>query len=85
MIEPEMSFCNLEENMNHAEKFLKRVVSIALSTRRDDLDFFNQFYDKSLLSRLQSIVDAPFLRVCMHESIDICYLLLLLIFFFLNS
>lgn len=64
MIEPEMSFCDLDQAMDQAEKFLKAVVKSTLQTRMDDLEFFDQFYDKTLLARLNSLTsDQPFPRV----------------------
>uniref|UniRef100_A0A7S2MHU0 asparagine--tRNA ligase n=1 Tax=Octactis speculum TaxID=3111310 RepID=A0A7S2MHU0_9STRA len=71
MIEPEIAFCDLDQSMDNAENFVKFVVSQALAKCRDDLDFFNQFYDKSLIERLQRVVNEPFARVSYREAISL--------------
>ncbi|CAM9630779.1 unnamed protein product, partial [Ectocarpus sp. 12 AP-2014] len=62
MIEPEMSFADLRDDMDNAEAFVKHVVSHAMEVCGSDLEFFNKFYDKELLQRLQRIKDKPFVR-----------------------
>jgi len=63
MIEPEMAFSDLYSAMNNAENYVKYVVKYAMDTCKSDLDFFNQFVDKQLLSRLIKLVEQPFQKV----------------------
>lgn len=69
MIEPEIAFCDLEQSMDNAEGFVKYVVQQALAKCGDDLGFFNSFYDKTLLERLDRIVEQPFARVSYREAV----------------
>lgn len=71
MIEPEMAFYDLIDNMDLAEDFLKSLVSYALNNCSDDLEFLQKMYDKELISRLQSIVDKPFVRLPYTEAVEI--------------
>lgn len=69
MVEPEMAFADLTSAMDNAESMLKFVVSKALDKRNEDLQFFNNFYDKELLERLTKVVEKPFVRVSYREAI----------------
>ncbi|CAM9444764.1 unnamed protein product [Ectocarpus sp. 13 AM-2016] len=69
MIEPEMSFADLRDDMDNAEAFVKHVVSHAMEVCGSDLEFFNKFYDKELLQRLQRIKDKPFVRVRYADAV----------------
>ncbi|CAM9444785.1 unnamed protein product [Scytosiphon promiscuus] len=69
MIEPEMSFADLRDDMDNAEAFVKHVVSHAMEVCGPDLEFFNKFYDKQLLERLQRIKDKPFVRVRYADAV----------------
>ena len=71
MIEPEMAFYNLQDNMDMAEDFIKYCIRYALENNLDDLQFLNDLFDKELLTRLQSIIDADFVRLAYTEAIDI--------------
>lgn len=71
MIEPEMAFCDLEEDMDLAEEFVKYLVKDALEFHEGDLDIFTRFVDKGLLSRLKEVVEKPFQRVSYTEAIEI--------------
>ncbi len=71
MIEPEMAFCDLEENMNLAETFVKYLVKDALENHQGDLNIFTKFIDKGLLERLRFVVERPFVRVSYTEAVDI--------------
>ncbi|GAB3292010.1 asparagine--tRNA ligase [Hymenobacter humi] len=71
MIEPEMAFYELEDNMDLAEDFLKSLVRYALDHCADDLAFLNEQYDKELLSRLNSVVETDFQRLTYTEAIEI--------------
>ncbi|ALD22023.1 asparagine--tRNA ligase [Hymenobacter sp. DG25A] len=71
MIEPEMAFHDLQDNMDLAEDFLQYLVRYALEKCADDLQFLNEQYDKQLLTRLQSVVDNAFQRLTYTEAIEI--------------
>jgi asparaginyl-tRNA synthetase len=71
MIEPEMAFYDITDNMDLAEDFLKYLVSYALEHNADDLEFLNNMFDKQLIQRLQSIVDTKYIRLTYTEAIKI--------------
>lgn len=71
MIEPEMAFYDINDDMDLAEDFLKYLVSYALENCSDDLEFLNKMYDKELVDRLKSIVNNKFERVTYTEAIDV--------------
>ena len=71
MIEPEMAFYDLKDNMDLAEDFLKYLIAYALEHCKDDLEFLNNLYDKELLNRLQSVVSSPFKRLTYTEAIEV--------------
>ena len=71
MIEPEMAFYELEDNMDLAEDFLKSLVRYALAHCADDLQFLNEQYDKELLARLNSVVETDFQRLTYTEAVEI--------------
>ena len=71
MIEPEVAFIDIDENMDLAEDFLKYCINYALDHCRDDLEFLNEHYDKELISRLQAVVGEEFVRLSYTEAIDI--------------
>ena len=71
MIEPEMAFHEIEDNMDVAEAMLKSVISYVLQNCKDDLDFLNNMYDKELLNRLNMVANATFKRITYTEAIDV--------------
>jgi asparaginyl-tRNA synthetase len=71
MIEPEMAFYELEDNMNLAENFIQYLVKYALENCKDDLEFLNKMYDEELISRLEFVVNNSFQRLTYTEAIDI--------------
>ena len=71
MIEPEMAFYDLQDNMDTAEDFIKYCVRYALENNLDDLQFLNDLLDKELIERLQSIIDVDFVRLPYSEAIEI--------------
>jgi asparaginyl-tRNA synthetase len=71
MIEPEMAFYDLNDNMALAESFLKRIVKDVLADCAEDMRFIQERIDKEVLNRLQTILDKQFLRVAYTEAIDI--------------
>lgn len=71
MIEPEMAFCDLSGYMDNAEAMIKSVISHLLETCPDELNFFNSFYDKELLEKLNKLVRDEFARVSYTEAVEI--------------
>ena len=71
MIEPEMAFYDIIDNMDLAEDFLKYLVTYALENCLDDLEFLNKMYDNELIERLKSIVDDKFIRLTYTEAVEI--------------
>lgn len=69
MVEPEIAFCDLDDNCQIAEDFLKYVISAVLDTCQSDLEFFNQRVDKTVLETLEHVVNSPFERVPYTEAI----------------
>ena len=71
MIEPEMAFYELDDNMDLAEDFLKYLIRYALDNCREDLEFMNKMWDTGLLERLQFVLDHDFVRLDYTEGIRI--------------
>ncbi len=71
MIEPEMAFYELQDDMDLAEDFLKYLIHYALENCREDLEFMNKMWDKGLLERLQFVLDNDFVRLDYTEGIEI--------------
>jgi asparaginyl-tRNA synthetase len=71
MIEPEMAFYDLQDNMDLAEDFLQSLVKYALQHCAADLQFLNDTYDKELLGRLQSVTENAFQRLTYTEAVEI--------------
>jgi asparaginyl-tRNA synthetase len=71
MVEPEMAFHDLTDNMTLAEAFLKRLIKDVLERCPEDMKFFEERIDKELPARLRGILDSEFLRVTYTEAIDV--------------
>ena len=71
MIEPEIAFYDIHDNMDLAEDFIKYCVKWALEHCADDLEFLNKMIDKSLLERLHFVVEHDFVRLTYTEGIQI--------------
>ncbi|MBQ3959973.1 MAG: asparagine--tRNA ligase [Muribaculaceae bacterium] len=71
MIEPEIAFYDINDNMDLAEDFIKFCVKYALDHCKDDLEFLNKMYDNSLIERLQSVIKEKFVRLTYTEGIEI--------------
>ena len=71
MIEPEISFADLEDDMELAEDMLKYIIRYVLENAPEEMEFFNSFIDKGLLERLNHVVNSDFGRVTYTEAIDI--------------
>ena len=71
MIEPEMAFYDIKDNMVLAEEFVKYLVKYALDNCMDDLLFLNEKYDDGLIERMRSVIEVEFARVTYTEAVDI--------------
>ena len=71
MIEPEMAFANLTDNMNLAEDFTREVVRRVLERCPEDIGLFSNFVDKELLDRLHRLVNEPFGRISYTEAVEV--------------
>jgi asparaginyl-tRNA synthetase len=71
MIEPEMAFCELDENMQLAEEFLKYLFNFALTECADDMEFFGKWIDKTVRETLEGVVNSDFERVTYTEAVKI--------------
>ena len=69
MIEPEMAFYELPDNMRLAEEFLKYIIRSVLDHCREDLEFFNQFIEKSVLATLEHVAESSFGHITYTEAI----------------
>ena len=71
MIEPEMAFDDLNDNMEMAEEMLKYIIQYVLDNAPEEMEFFNSFVDKGLLDRLHNILDNEFGRVTYTEAVEL--------------
>ncbi|WP_119328889.1 asparagine--tRNA ligase [Cysteiniphilum halobium] len=71
MVEPELAFADLNDDADLAEKLLKSVIRTIMYERQDDLNFFDQFIEKGLMDKLNSVVNNDFIRVEYTDAIDI--------------
>ncbi|MBO4327694.1 MAG: asparagine--tRNA ligase [Clostridia bacterium] len=71
MIEPEIAFADLEDDMELAEAMIKAVLGDILDGYMPELEFLNRFYDSGLIERLRFVKDSPFARVTYTDAIDI--------------
>ena len=71
MIEPEMAFYDIKDNMDLAEEFIKYLVQYALDHCLDDITFLNNMFDKELLERLRGVLKEDFVRLTYTEGIEI--------------
>ncbi len=71
MIEPEMAFADLKDDMLLAESMLKYIIRFVCENAPEEMAFFNQFVDKGLLERLRSVASSDFAHVTYTEAIDI--------------
>ena len=71
MIEPEMAFYEIKENMDLAEEFLQYLIKYALKHCKDDIDFLCDMYDKELVDRLNFVVNNKFVRLAYTEGVQI--------------
>jgi len=71
MIEPEMAFADLNDNMEMAEEMLKYIINYVIENAPEEMQFFNSFIDKGLLDRLNNVATSDFGRVTYTEAIEI--------------
>ncbi len=71
MIEPEMAFYEIEDNMDLAEEFIKYCINYALEHCMDDIQFLNDMFDKELINTLRFVVDNDFARLPYTEGVKI--------------
>ena len=71
MIEPEIAFADLKEDMDLAEDMLKYIINYCLENAPEEMEFFNKFIDKGLLERLNNVVSNEFKRITYTEAIEI--------------
>lgn len=70
MVEPEMAFADIHDNMDLAESFIKFTLSRALERSADDMDFFNERIQPGIIDQLESVVKAPFGRITYTEAVE---------------
>ncbi|MGN0353862.1 MAG: asparagine--tRNA ligase [Muricoprocola sp.] len=71
MIEPEMAFADLQDDMDLAESMIKYVINYVMENAPEEMAFFNSFVDKGLIERLQGVVNSDFGRVTYTEAVEI--------------
>ena len=71
MIEPEIAFADLNDDMNLAEDMIKYIIRFVMEKCPDEMDFFNSFVDKGLVDRLNHVANSDFGRITYTEAIDI--------------
>lgn len=71
MIEPEVAFADLNDNMELAESMIKYIINYILENAPEEMKFFNDFVDKGLLDRLNHIVNSDFVRVTYTEAVEL--------------
>ena len=71
MMEPEMAFATLEDDMNIAEKMLKYLINYVLTELPEEMEFFDKFIEPGLIERLKAVVAADFARVTYTEAVEL--------------
>lgn len=71
MIEPEMAFSTITENMDLAEKFLQYVLKYVMSHAAEDLEFFDKFIENGLIKKIENVINSPFERITYTDAIKI--------------
>jgi len=71
MIEPEIAFADLTDNMNLAEEMMKYIIHYALDNAPEEMAFFNNFVDKTLFQRLENILDSEFGHITYTEAVEL--------------
>lgn len=71
MIEPELAFADLSDDMDCAEEMVKFVISYVMESCKEEINFLNQFVDNGLIARLKNVVESDFKRLTYTEAIEI--------------
>lgn len=71
MVEPEIAFADLSDNMELAEDLLKFIINYILENAPEEINFFNEFVDKGLIDRLENIISNDFAKITYTEAIKI--------------
>jgi asparaginyl-tRNA synthetase len=71
MIEPEMAFCDLKENIDLAEEFIRSILASVLKNCMDDMAFLNRFVDKDLMATVDNVINKSFEQLTYTEAIEI--------------
>ena len=70
MVEPEMAFCDLEGDMELAESMIKFIINKVLTDCKEEVEFFNKFFDKNLIERLNHIYNSDFIRISYTDVVE---------------
>jgi asparaginyl-tRNA synthetase len=71
MIEPEVAFANLKDNMDLSEAMIKYIINYVMQEAKEEMEFFNKFVDSNIFTRLSNITDSVFQRIDYTDAIDI--------------
>ncbi len=71
MIEPEMAFADLNDNMDTAEAMIKYIINYVMENAPEEMEFFSKFIDKGLIERLNNIVNSDFARITYTEAVEL--------------
>ena len=71
MVEPEIAFADLQDDMDLAEDMIKYIISYVMENCKQELEFFNRFIDKGLLERLKNVKDNDFVRISYTKAIEL--------------
>lgn len=71
MVEPEIAFADIYDDMELAEEMIKYIINFAMENAPEEMDFFNNFIDKELFKRLDNVVNSDFAHITYTEAIDI--------------
>lgn len=71
MVEPEMSFADLNDDMDTAERMIKYIINYCLKNAPQEMEFFSKFIDKGLMDRLNNVIGSDFERISYTKAVDI--------------
>ncbi|MCQ4921449.1 asparagine--tRNA ligase [Tissierella carlieri] len=71
MIEPEIAFADINDNMQLAEDMMKYIIKYVMENAKEEMEFFNNFVDKGLFERLQNVVNSDFGRITYTEAVEL--------------
>ena len=71
MIEPEIVFADLEDNMELAEDMIKYIINYVMENAPEEMQFFNSFIDKGLIERLNNVVNSDFIRITYTKAVEL--------------